>query len=290
MNKIEFGNTLMNRLSEEMPKYTIRMETVTKMNDQQLHGITIKLTDDLTAPIIYLEEIYQQYLKGVSIDEIIGQIETIVHCTKPPVNVGNDYIPSDDTLEIRLLDPEINQKFLEDIPYITLDSGLAIICDAVMDDGHGGEYRAIINDGLLMKMGCGKQTLFNKALSNMEKKKPLLVDMADAFGLSDDNLIDSTALDPNSIYMLTNQRRILGSAQIVLKEVRSRIASLIGGAFYIIPSSLHELLIIPEKMGLTKESLESMLHDANRTVLPPEDILSDKVFFVDGKDYSLKLA
>lgn len=159
-----------------------------------------------------------------------------------------------------------------------------------MDDGHGGEYRAIINNGLLMTMGCSKQTLFNKALSNMEQKKPLLVDMADAFGLSNDNLFDSTALDPSSIYLLTNQNRILGSAQIVLKEVRSRIASLIGGAFYIIPSSLHELLIIPEKMGLTKESLERMLHDANSSVLQPEDILSDKVFIVDGEDYSLKLA
>lgn len=126
MNDMEFGNMIMDRLNEELPEYMISMETVTKINDRQLHGITIKLTEDLAAPIIYLEEIYQQYLKGVSIDEIIGQIETVVHCTKPPINVGNDFIPSDDTLEIRLLDPEINQRFLEDIPYITLDSGLAI--------------------------------------------------------------------------------------------------------------------------------------------------------------------
>jgi hypothetical protein len=58
------------------------------------------LTDELTAPIIYLEDIYQQYLKGITIDEIIGQIEMIVRFTRPPVNVEDDYIPSDNALEI----------------------------------------------------------------------------------------------------------------------------------------------------------------------------------------------
>lgn len=291
MNEIEFGNALMEQLNAELPQCEISMNIVTKCNDRQLHGISIKRSDNVGAPVIYREDVYDQFVQGEPMEKIVDHIRTIVLTTEAPVNTEHDFVPSDDTLEVRLLDPEINAEFLKDLPHITLESGLVITCDSVLDDGHGGEYRAIINNGLLRQMGCGKQELFNKALRNMQKKKALLLDMSDALGLNDNNLIDSdTDLDPTSVYMLTNKRRILGSAQIVLKEVRSKIVSLIGGDFYIIPSSLHELLIVPAEVGFSKEDLETMLRDVNRTIVRPEDILSNKVYFVSGEDYSLQLA
>ena len=70
-------------------------------------------------------------------------------------------------------------------------------------------------------------------------------------------------------------------------KVMDDIAEKVGGEFYILPSSVHELLIIPRNADTDLKSLESMVQEVNATQVAPEERLSDHVYAYDTKEHEL---
>lgn len=58
----------------------------------------------------------------------------------------------------------------------------------------------------------------------------------------------------------------------------------------VLPSSLHEVVLIPEKEGMEPQSLEGMVKEINQKYVDREDFLSDKVMYYDKEKEQLRLA
>lgn len=68
------------------------------------------------------------------------------------------------------------------------------------------------------------------------------------------------------------------------------ICEKIGSNFFILPSSLHEVLIVPASKNMDLSELEDMVREVNATQVAPPDKLSDSVYRYDREHRTIKLA
>ena len=91
---------------------------------------------------------------------------------------------------------------------------------------------------------------------------------------------------PDTMYVLTNDTKVNGAAAILNDDIRQEIAEKVGD-FYMLPSSIHETLIIPKDAGMEFKELEQMVQEVNQTQVAPGERLSDHVYEYDAKEHEL---
>lgn len=87
---------------------------------------------------------------------------------------------------------------------------------------------------------------------------------------------------PDTMFVLTNDTKVNGAAAILNDDTRQEIADKVGD-FYVLPSSIHETLIIPKDAGMELRDLEQMVQEVNQTQVAPQERLSDHVYEYDAK-------
>jgi len=281
-------------LPEDMKDVIIDDTEVVKMNDQKLHGLAFKMPGIDAAPTLYIDEMYEACRSGVaSIEELASEMADMYLASRDavaPPEVDLSYDNVKDKLTVRLLEKKRNHEFLSTMPYMSVGHGLAVIADINMGEDRGGDWRIAINNGVLESLGVDKERLFSDAMSNAREYAPAsLVDMSSAlFSPEKVNLLEReepiAPEDIGGMYVLTNSTGSLGAAALFYPDVKEKAAVLLGGDYYILPSSVHEVILVPAAAGINEKELCDMVKQANRTVVEAHDVLSDNVLlFSNGE-------
>ena len=122
---------------------------------------------------------------------------------------------------------------------------------------------------LLDKYGVSKEELHKAAMENSEKIFP-----AKYYKMND--------LVPFKV--LTNEMGCLGAAALFYPNQMEKIAASLGGNYFVLPSSIHEVLILPDDGNLNYMELEQMVKEVNETTVDRKDQLSNNVYYYDSKD------
>ena len=96
------------------------------------------------------------------------------------------------------------------------------------------------------------------------------------------NLLDDNDYEwdnDGAMFILTNESGIFGASALFYPGVIDRISEILGVGFYILPSSVHEVIIVPDVGNRNAEDFKYMVLEANRTVVEPKDVLSDNVWY-----------
>ena len=93
----------------------------------------------------------------------------------------------------------------------------------------------------------------------------------------------------NAVYVLTNRERFFGSSALCFSSVLKNSADKAGGDCYIIPSSVHECLLIPAQSVAAPSALREMVYHINRTQLASSELLSDSIYFYSHKEGALRI-
>ena len=288
----EFTEKLKDEIREYLPDDVCRDveigdTTVVKMNDQKLHGLMFRMPGSDAAPTLYVNDMYEAYSEGADIGYLASEMANMYTQTKDsprPPEIKLDFDAVRNNLTVRLLEKKRNREFLANMPYVSVGHGLAVIADINMGEDRGGDWRIAVNNSVLESMGVDKETLFAEAMnSSMLMDPPLLIDMSNAlFSLDRENLLDRTdpiaPEDIGGMYVLTNASGSFGAAAMFYPDVKEKAAELIGGDYYILPSSVHEVILVPDVQGISAKELSDMVKQANRTVVDEKDILSDNVY------------
>lgn len=80
-------------------------------------------------------------------------------------------------------------------------------------------------------------------------------------------------------YVVTNQEEEYGAAAILIKEAMEKLRDRIG-EFYIIPSSIHEILVVPNAIAV---ELKKMVREINDTVVEVKEVLSYNIYKYDPR-------
>lgn len=302
LNRNDFIETvrrdLINFLPEEMAEnVTVMPMDVVKINDQKLHGLTIREEGKNAAMTFYLDDMFERYEKGADIGILMTELAAAADSNRdavrpPEVNLSWDEVK--DHLSVRLVEKQRNQEYLRERPYADVGNGLALICDVKMDHERGGDWRANVTRDLLETFGVDPQALFAEAMKSGPEIEPaILTEMsANLFGGERVNLLDDNVRseyhEPGNMYVLTNESSTFGAGALFYPDVQEKAAEALGSGYYVLPSSLHEVILVPDTMGISEKELADMVKQANNTVVQPEEVLSDNVYHYDKASRSLE--
>lgn len=109
-------------------------------------------------------------------------------------------------------------------------------------------------------------------------------------GRSCGSFAEATMAEPG-LYTLTNEIQINGAALMLIPEILEQIGEKAGMGYFVLPSSIHELLIARDDGLVSAKMLKELVHEGNRTdsVIKPEDVLSDNVYFYSCAEKSLRI-
>lgn len=292
-------NHIKDYLPEDYHDAKIILEKVTKGNDRILTGLTICKAGEQVTQTFYLEPYDFQHKNGRPLDSILQEIASIKMENSGPlpfdVEKLNDYEAIKSMLAIRLCDTEKNQEYLKDKPY-TMCGDLAATYRVHLFDSSEGIASVVITNQMLEVWKIALEELSRDAVTAENEREPIcFYTMADQmseirFATKPTNLFDRSeplSMNFSPMYVLTNQSKTNGAGVLARDGVLDKIGELIGSDYYILPSSLHKLLIIPDDGNIQIKELENMVREVNATEVAPEDFLSDKVQYYDRETKTL---
>lgn len=266
-------------------KVFIEEHTVKKAQYGELTGLIFRTGGSTCSPTIYVEDFFRMYKSGLSVDDLsLAALANVV----PYINTTPDFpenaFEDAANLRVRLLNSSRNREYLKSVPHIDSGCGLALIAEV-----RSGEFRAVVTDGLLDSMEISRDELFETALENSAVEEPpvlySLPELLEEGHCSCRNYLNeggSPVLASDiTLYMLSNKECFRGAAVLFYPGMTAKLCELLGGAFYVLPSSVHELLLLPVAEG-DPQKLGSIISSANRTVVSDDDYLSDDLFICEA--------
>ena len=309
LNFKEFQEYIKSNVKDYLPENykdaDIQFTDVVKNNDVHLTGVLIKKENESLTPNIYINELYEKYSRGMNLDEIVGDVADLRIEHDPPEeaqsigSIFTNYEMVKQRLEIHLCDMELNRDKLKNQVYTEQGDFAATYHIKIGGDGmlRGS---AAVTPNLLKGWGIMEEQLREDSLRAEHSKGAVFMDIEalDAekmFGLKPINLLDkqNDIIDNGdgfSLYCLTSEDYRYGASMILQEDVMGKVSKLMGGDFYILPSSIHETLIVPTTTQMTLEDMSIMVQYVNKEAVEPEDKLSDKVQFYDSKEMVIENA
>ena len=298
MKYITFKEELV-RILERKTGGRVDISKVEKNNGVTLEAVTIQTDPGLITPLIYLKGFYEEYEKGRTLEEIAGHI---IRLGSGNTGEGlnwlarnfSDYEAVRDNISYRLVNYEKNAGLLQNMPHRRfLD--LAIVYQAVSFDKEAGTGSILINQEQAESWGVTEETLNWLAQENTPKLFPAEVDsvggilrrMGVECGFSGEELeeIGGRGLP---LYTLTNTHRYMGAVCILYPDILQKISEIMKSDLFILPSSVHETLILPDDGIHTVGELKEMVHEVNVTQVAEEEFLSDGVYrYENGRGLQL---
>lgn len=283
MNYQEFVGSVTGFLRESLPYGTeFNLIPLEKNNGVILEGLTVRKEGERAAPAIYLDSYYQEYLAGHPLREIQ---ETILSCCEDnsfsehfDTDFFMDYRKVKPTVVYKLVNYEKNKKLLERIPHVPF-LNLAVVFYCLLTDTPAGNATVLIHNSHMeyWKITCCE--LYQDAKENTPRLLPAEVkSMAQVLTELSEGL-NSPEEDELPMYVLTNSKKALGAASILYEGILMHCAKWLNSSYYILPSSIHEVILIPEKAVPDERELSVMVREINRTQVLKTEVLSDQIYF-----------
>jgi hypothetical protein len=273
----EIVDLLQERMGED---YDVTVTEVTKNNDVILTGVVIMKKTENISPTIYLEEPYEEYQAGAEMEEVIEKIVACYEERMPDANLNMDFFQDfeqvKDRIFYKLVNYEKNKKRLETLPHYKWKD-LAIVFYYVMEQDVLGRAFIMIQYHHLEMWGQSADALYDIAKQNMKQGMPeLLISMKDFLAdMAGVNLGKDTYMP---IYILSNQKQMYGAAALLYSEQIKQLADSLQSDLIILPSSVHELLLLPDDGENEYTFYRQMVEDVNTTQVEPEEILSYSLY------------
>ena len=294
---IEFGNKVKKNLEEYYNgDVMVRINEVMKNNGLELLGISMVSEKSNLSPTIYMEPFYDKYKNGTPFAEVFRMITTqYEECRKEEhmnMEFFGNYEKVRGRIAFKLINYEMNLKLLSDIPHIKFYD-LAIVFYYVVECNLLGNATILIHNNHVDTWNISEAVLYKDAMHNTQSMMPyrieslteLLIEMMKSNISEGDADIDSIIEEQLEgtkdmpLYVLSNNLKQFGAACMAYDGMLKKIADTLDSDYVILPSSVHELIIVPvSSKDVDYEWLKNMVTEVNSTQLQLEEILSDSVY------------
>lgn len=301
MNYTSFCESLrQSLLSQLAPETAVTLQKIRKNNGIVTDAFCIRTPDTSYSPIVYLSQLYDDFLSGADIRNIC---QNILACLdqKPPFSAGlldkiRDFDSARDRVAYRLISKEANEDLLSDIPWVPyLD--LAMVFYLYLDAGPDGQTTALIHNQQLGFWNISTDDLYLLSLINtpslfppvIRKLEDLLYESGDGAGIWPEEPMPRSPEPDPPLYILTNRPGIHGAACLLYQDIIKDFADRTNSDVLIIPSSIHEVILIPDSHIYNYQEIRDMIRIVNSEDVPAEDRLSDQLYLFSRKKKHLRI-
>ena len=275
--------------SEEI---TITPERVRKNNNFIKHGIVIRTNDSSVAPTFYVDDFLETHEPEAAAEAIYRAYQAnrqeAAELNENRISMLFDFEQCKDKICYRLMNSARNADIMDKCPTIQIAPDLIMAFYLQVQDN----ATCLIKNELAQMWGITEdveKTLFSYADQNTPRLHPARLQTMAAImrEMIPEKLRDEMEIDTLSppMYILSNDQRVSGACTVLyrngqqlkdsLKVVQEQYEV---DEFYIIPSSIHEVILVPALPDITKEELQSMCQTVNETQVPYDEFLSDNIF------------
>lgn len=275
-------------------KYTVQTKEVTKNNGVILHGILISERRSAVVPVIYVDEMLEMVKsRQETIQGVAGKIMNLYK------NLGNESevrsvvsaLSREDILKkvvCKVVNKHENEKYLTTVPHKEFLDLAVLYCAVLMNDALGNYYLTITHE-LCERYGIRIEELDAAAMDNTK---------ADRFEI---NTIESIiaritgipekemAMQTPRMYVLSNRINKYGASVILYPEYLKKLSLLLKDDLFILPSSIHELLVVPAACT-EPDTLRDIVKAVNAEEVDAEEMLSENVYKYSQKKGNLTIA
>lgn len=291
-----FTQEILSSLKKEAGEQRVTLHRIEKNNGKILDAVTIMESGAHIAPTIYLADFYDFFRHGMSLEEVTLKIlelnaERQVE-EEEFQNAGfEDYKRARSHICYKLINFEMNRKLLNNVPYIPyLD--LAVVFYYRLDEEILNGANFLVHNCHLETWGVKLKEIYEDAHKNTSRRLPftfqgmeeLIREMS-----GEDDFLSLGFQKREPMYILTNEEKYFGAAVLLYPHVLSHISRLLHCNYFVLPSSIHECILVPDSGQFSKKELETMVREVNETQVVDEEVLSHNVYYYDRKKDALIL-
>ncbi len=292
----EFKSTLMDLVSKEvedrgLEDISLKLTTVDSP-DGMTERLMVSVGESKMSMAFRLKEIYRDVENGEDIDhavfKIVNTIEDNISVVKTKEadvkSFVTDYDKVKDHTYLRMIPGD--SPVLKDTPHRKIED-MALVVNIHLENfsDENGRSVVVVSKPLMDMYGIDEAQLFADAEKNSLANEPMVFT---PLGDMIKNLIQAENLPtPEDVgivtYIATNKSGFQGAAVAGYPDFCEKAAETIGGSFYMLPSSVHEFILIKDDGTPKAKDLNKMVKNVNETVLEARDFLSDQCYHYDAK-------
>ena len=243
----------------------VSTNTVNKMNESY-EAMTITPEGSNIGVNVNMEKFFEAYENGTDYDSVVAKAVDVIEggfANQPTVDVASltDYDQMKDKLVMEVVSAEANAEMLDKVPHQNIED-MAVVYRFVLDSSDDGRATILVTNQLLDTMGVTPEQLHADAMENAPELKPAVIKgmsevMAEMMGMSPEELaMMGMPTDPadEQMFVATVPAKVHGAGIIAYQDFMDQASDRIGGGdFFILPSSIHEVLIVPDNGNMSLE-------------------------------------
>lgn len=289
-------------LPSEYKNARIWIDNYQKLNEQYT-SLMISKEGETVVPAINLDRLYERYSQDPEhgLSGLLEDAASIFQMERPDYGATRlfDYEQIKSSLFFRVSSAERNKEILETIPH-ELQEDIALTVHIMIEDGNEGLASSAVTNQLLEMYGISSEQLFQDARISSPAVLPVMVEKMDdimrdmmvtemkAAGMSEQEIEEAVkemeAVEKPLMIVVSNEMKTDGASALFYPGILDQIGERIGGDFLILPSSIHETIIVPDDGSTDLEELKKMVKEINEEQVAPKDRLTDEVYHYDTKE------
>lgn len=261
----------------------VERHEILKNNGVRAVGLAIRREDKNIAPIIYLEEYYKSYLKGERLEllaeRFIQRSKAAPAAPRWDYQSVLDFRRVKDQIVYKLVNAERNKSLLKEVPSLpVLD--FAIIFYLMISVKGWEDCSVLIRNEHIHLWKLPVSVLYQYARKNTPRLCPYVLRPLTEYIEE----MSGEEAEECPMLVLTNETGVNGAAAVLYPQMPKKIYESLGRNYYLLPSTIHEFLIVPEEKDIRPENLLNMVKEINDTQITKEEFLSDHIYYFDGKN------
>lgn len=286
MNFDQFAQAVAEKVKDYLPDAyqdaVVSLNTVLKNNAIEKHALTVVIPGINITPNIYLDEFYTAYSSGrMLFQDVVKEVARIrvEFGVEKSIDTSKmfDWERVMGNVEPRLVNAADND--LSERPHRYMEDLAVVYClkveNSILKIQDDDTICTIaITNAIMKQLGVTEEELYNRAILNIESDIDILP-MGDL--LTSMSGVECS-MESDAMYIVTNKDKRFGASAILasLQKIYEKL-----GKFFIIPSSVHEVIIFPAKLG-QPDFLKEMISEVNTECVSPEEVLSNNLYCYDG--------
>ena len=297
--KQEMTEDLKQRLYERgVEDVKMSFHNVEKAN-QSYESLTVRQEGSNVGVNFNIENAFAEY-------EHTGDYAGVLAESTHAIMQGLENVPSVDTseltnyeamkekLSIEVISAETNAELLTKIPHESMED-MAVVYRFVLESNDTGRASILVTNDMIDHMGVTHEQLKADALENAPEIRPAVIQgmsevMREMMGPEAFEMFGLPEEQEEMMYVATVPDKNSGAGVLAYQDFMDQAAEKLGGDFYILPSSIHEILLVPDNGDKAADDLRDMVREVNATQVSPEEKLTDNVYHYDSKEHVFELA
>lgn len=290
----EFSAKLLKELKKIIPNdQRVEFNSIMKNNGVTEEAVSILEKNKNISPTIYLTEFYEWYKEGVELEFLAAEIvrRNNEYKLEQSLDIGFfvNYEKAKHRIVFKLINRQMNKKLLERIPYIEY-MDLVMVFYYLIQDKDSGNATILIHNSHLKMWEVTVEEVYEQACINTPNLLPAAITgMKEIIQQMMGEAAEKEALFEEEVqmYVMTNSMKMNGAATMAYPNVVRNFANAVGKNVYIIPSSVHEVILVPET-GTEGGRLNDMVREVNETQVDPKEVLADHVYYYDREENEIQ--